>query len=148
MHTSLTTPFDPFKEKTLYKALLRHKQLTLDAGPQFQALIQFNLCTSVNRTGWRIYPWPAYLNYFQIIKARERGFGGEEVERNRQKAALISLEQITSISAPETGGNLPDRELRVRELLWWRGKRKRERSGRTCQTSPIFWRSTTRTHIT
>lgn len=45
---------------------------------------------------------------------------GEEVERNKQKAALISPEQITSISAPETGGNLPDRELRARdvELRW------------------------------
>lgn len=40
---------------------------------------------------------------------------GEEVERNRQKAALISLEQITSISAQETGGNLPDRERRARD---------------------------------
>lgn len=40
---------------------------------------------------------------------------GEEVEGNRQKATLISLKQITSISAPETGGNLPDRELRVRD---------------------------------
>ena len=51
-------------------------------------------------------------------KSKGTRLRGEEVERNRQKAALISLEQITSISAPETGGNLPDRELRVRELLW------------------------------
>lgn len=41
---------------------------------------------------------------------------GGEVERNRQNAALISPEQITSISATQTGGNLPDRELRARDI--------------------------------
>lgn len=47
------------------------------------------------------------FKYFQIIKAKEkRG----EVARNRQKVALITQEQITSISAPETDTNLPDRE--------------------------------------
>lgn len=57
--------------------------------------------------------------------------GGKQVERNRRKAALISLEQITSISAPETGGNLPDRELRARDLepQWRRRKREREVGG-------------------
>lgn len=45
------------------------------------------------------------FKYFQIIKAKEkRG----EVARNRQK--VITQEQITSISAPETDTNLPDRE--------------------------------------
>lgn len=59
-------------------------------------------------------------------------FTGEGVEKNRQWPAVMSLEQITSMSAPETGGNLPDRELRVRDIKsqQWRGERER-RGGRT-----------------
>ena len=34
------------------------------------------------------------------------------MKKNRQKAPWLSLEQITSISVPQTGRNLPDREPR------------------------------------
>lgn len=59
-------------------------------------------------------------------------FKGEGVEKNRQWPAVMSLEQITSVPAAETGGNLPDRELRVRDIesQWWRRERDR-RGGRT-----------------
>ncbi len=140
--------FDLLEEDfSVCEVLLRLRQPTLREGAQLQAPIQFNLCASVNRPGWRISPWPGNLNYFQIIKARKRGFAGDEVEGNRQKATVISLEQITSISAPETGGNPPNRELRrVRDRAAPGEEKERERGGRNRETPPIFWRSTTRLH--
>ncbi len=121
--------FDLLEEDfSVCEVLLRLRQPTLREGAQLQAPIQFNLCASVNRPGWRISPWPGNLNYFQIIKARKRGFAGDEVEGNRQKATVISLEQITSISAPETGGNPPNRELRrVRDRAAPGEEKERER---------------------
>lgn len=87
------------------------------------------------------------FKYFQIIKAKEkRG----EVARNRQKVALITQEQITSISAPETDTNLPDRErereLRMRDTAVTRVKEKeRVRNGRTSNFLEV--NCTAHTHV-
>lgn len=84
---------------------------------RFRATIQFNLCASVNRPGWRIYPRPGYLNHFQIIKARERFFGGGRGwEEQAESSTDFPGANYLYISA--AGGNLPDREQR--ETHWER----------------------------
>lgn len=85
------------------------------------------------------------FKYFQIIKAKEkRG----EVARNRQKVALITQEQITSISAPETDTNLPDRERERAEDERHRSntvkEKERVRNGRTSNFLEVC---TAHTHV-
>lgn len=75
----------------------------------------FNLICAPLSTGpgWQIYLGTGYLNYFRIIKSkgnvvvgvREREAEGESA----RKQHWFPMEQITSVSAPETGGDLPDR---------------------------------------